>query len=63
MSETALETILGILFIILSIGILIRLKTFSKSKYYRYLFIATAILLMGFGIYLGYTGLFGSLGK
>lgn len=54
MSETALETILGIVFIILSLALFIRLHTLSKSKYFRYLFIAIGILLMGFGAYLIY---------
>ncbi|PHR12316.1 MULTISPECIES: hypothetical protein [Aequorivita] len=47
-----LEILLGIIFSILGLAILIRLKKLSKSKYYRYLFLAGAILLIGFGIYL-----------
>ncbi len=47
-----LEILLGIIFAILGLAILIRLKKLSKSKYYRYLFLAVAILLIGFGIYL-----------
>ncbi len=47
-----LEILLGIIFVILGMAILIRLKKLSKSKYYRYLFLAASILLIGFGIYL-----------
>jgi len=52
MSIEALKVIVGIIFAILGLTILIRLKKLSKSKYYRYLFLVTAILLIGFGIYL-----------
>ncbi|MDX1783586.1 MULTISPECIES: hypothetical protein [Aequorivita] len=52
MSIEALKVIVGIIFAILGLAILIRLKKLSKSKYYRYLFLVTAILLIGFGIYL-----------
>lgn len=52
MSIGALKVIVGIIFAILGLTILIRLKKLSKSKYYRYLFLVTAILLIGFGIYL-----------
>ena len=55
MSMEALKVIVGIIFAILGIAILIRLKKLSKSRYYRYLFLATAILLIGFGIYLSTT--------
>jgi threonine/homoserine/homoserine lactone efflux protein len=52
MSIEALKVIVGIIFAILGLAILIRLKKLSKSKYYRYLFLVTPILLIGFGIYL-----------
>ncbi len=47
-----LEILLGVIFSILGLAILIRLKKLSKSKYYRYLFLAGAILLIAFGVYL-----------
>ncbi|MBT0609174.1 hypothetical protein [Aequorivita echinoideorum] len=45
-----LEVLLGIIFVILGLAILIRLKKLSKSRYYRWVFLAGAILLIGFGI-------------
>ncbi len=47
-----LEVLLGIIFSILGLAILIRLKKLSKSRYYRYLFLVVAVLLIAFGIYL-----------
>ena len=47
-----LEILLGIIFSILGLAILIRLKKLSKSRYYRYLFLVVAVLLIAFGIYL-----------
>jgi len=58
MSQEALEAILGIVFIVLALAIFIRLKKLSKSKYYRYIFIATGILLFSFGIYLVVLGIY-----
>lgn len=58
MSIEALKVIVGIIFAILGLTILIRLKKLSKSKYYRYLFLVTAILLIGFGIYLATNSLY-----
>jgi len=52
MSEQALEVILGLIFIVLGILLLWRHRAFTKSSYYRYLFIAIAILFLGFGAYL-----------
>lgn len=58
MSETALEVILGIVFLILGFALLIRLKKLSKSKYYRLVIAAAGVLLVGFGIYLAYSGIY-----
>lgn len=58
MSIEALKVIVGIIFAILGLAILIRLKKLSKSKYYRYLFLVTAILLIDFGIYLATNSLY-----
>lgn len=52
MSIEALKVMVGIIFIILGITIFVRYKKLSKSRYFRYLFLAVALLLVGFGIYL-----------
>lgn len=51
MSEQNFEVILGSIFIVLGILLLWRQRVFTKSSYYRYLFIAVALLLLGFGAY------------
>ncbi len=53
-----LEILLGIIFSILGLAILIRLKKLSKSRYYRYLFLIVAVLLIAFGIYLATRSLY-----
>ncbi len=55
MSIEALKVIVGIVFVMLGLAILLRLKKLSKSKYFRYLFLIVSILLIGFGIYLATT--------
>lgn len=52
MSEEALQIILGIVFAILGLAILLRLKKLTKSKYFKILFAFVAFLLIGFGAYL-----------
>ncbi|OAB81468.1 hypothetical protein [Cochleicola gelatinilyticus] len=52
MSEEALQIILGIVFAILGLAILFRLKKLTTSKYFKILFAFVALLLIGFGVYL-----------
>ncbi|QNJ98412.1 hypothetical protein [Constantimarinum furrinae] len=58
MSAVALEVILGFVFGILGMGLLMRYKKLTRSNYYRILFIVTALILIFFGVYLGYIGIF-----
>lgn len=58
MSEPALQAILGIVFAILGIALIVKTKTLTKSRYYKYLFIIVGILMVGFAIYLALEGVY-----
>lgn len=53
MSEV-LGIIVGVIFAILGLAILTRLNKLTTHKYFRYLFIVIAILLLGFAVYLAW---------
>ena len=53
MSEV-LGIAVGVVFAILGIGILTRLNKLTTHKYFRYLFIVIAILLLGFAVYMAW---------
>jgi len=57
MGEGTLIVILGIVFAILGLAIITRLKKLTSHKYYRLLILVVAILLICFGIYLGIRGI------
>ncbi len=57
MGEGTLIVILGVVFSILGLAILIRLKKLTSHKYYQYLFVAAAILFICFGVYLSLRGI------
>lgn len=53
MSEV-LGIVVGVVFAILGVAILTRLNKLTTHKYFRYLFIVIAILLLGFAVYLAW---------
>ncbi|PVW14619.1 hypothetical protein DDV96_08815 [Marixanthomonas spongiae] len=57
MGEQTLIVILGIVFAILGLAIITRLKKLTSHKYYRILIFIIAILLVCFGVYLGIRGI------
>jgi len=48
----------GMIFVGLGIMLLMRYKKLSSRKYFRFLFIVIAIMLLGFGIYFGISGFY-----
>ncbi len=54
MNNEVLGTVLGIIFIVLGLAILVRYKKLSSHKYFQLLFIIIAIMLLGFGVYMGW---------
>ncbi|SRX55690.1 hypothetical protein AEQU1_02714 [Aequorivita sp. CIP111184] len=54
MNNEVLGTFLGIIFIVLGLAILVRYKKLSSHKYFQLLFIIIAIMLLGFGVYMGW---------
>ncbi len=56
--EEVLGMVVGMIFVVLGIILLLRFKTLSSHHYFRLLFIVVAIILIGFGIYLGISGFY-----
>ncbi|MCB0465519.1 MAG: hypothetical protein KDC78_07575 [Aequorivita sp.] len=54
MSIEALGTVVGLIFIVLGFAILVRFKKLTSHKYFQILFIIIAIMLLGFGVYMGW---------
>ncbi len=54
MNNEVLGTFLGIIFIVLGLAILMRYKKLTSHKYFQLLFIIIAIMLLGFGVYMGW---------
>ena len=50
MSEV-LGIVVGVVFAILGLAILTRLNKLTSHKYFRYLFIIIAVILLGFAVY------------
>lgn len=53
MSEV-LGIVVGVVFAVLGIAILTRLNKLTSHKYFRYLFIVIAIMLLGFAVYMAW---------
>ena len=53
MSEV-LGIVVGLVFAILGLAILTRLNKLTTHKYFRYLFIVIAILLLGFAVFMAW---------
>ena len=53
MSEV-LGIVVGVVFAILGLAILTRLNKLTTHKYFRYLFIVIAILLLGFAVFMAW---------
>ncbi|QAA83113.1 hypothetical protein EI546_15970 [Aequorivita sp. H23M31] len=56
--ESALGIIVGIIFIVLGLTLLTRYKTLTSHNYFRVLIFFVALLLLGFGIYMGIAGFY-----
>ena len=54
MNNEVLGTVLGVIFIVLGLAILVRYKKLTSHKYFQLLFVIIAIMLLGFGVYLGW---------
>lgn len=54
MNNEVLGTVLGIIFIVLGLAILVRYKKLTSHKYYQILFVVISLMLIGFGIYMGW---------
>lgn len=54
MNNEVLGIFLGIIFVILGLAILVRYKKLTSHKYFQLLFIIIAIMLLGFGVYMGW---------
>jgi Ca2+/Na+ antiporter len=54
MNNEVLGTAVGILFIILGLALLTRYKKLSTHKYFRLLIIIIAIILLCFGVFMGW---------
>ncbi|MEM0518820.1 MULTISPECIES: hypothetical protein [Aequorivita] len=54
MNNEVLGTAVGVLFIVLGLALLIRYKKLSSHKYFRLLIVIISIILIGFGIFMGW---------
>lgn len=54
MNNEVLGTVLGIIFIVLGLAILVRYKKLTSHKYYQILFVIIALMLLSFGVYIGW---------
>ncbi len=54
MNNGVLGTVLGIIFIILGLAILVRYKKLTSHKYFQILIVTIAIMLLCFGLYMGW---------
>ncbi|XOL42665.1 hypothetical protein KCTC32420_03062 [Aequorivita nionensis] len=54
MNNQVLGTVLGIIFVVLGLALLTRYKTLSTHKYFRVLIVFVSILLICFGIFMGW---------
>ncbi|MEH6765022.1 hypothetical protein [Aequorivita antarctica] len=57
MNNEVLGTVLGIIFIVLGLAILVRYKKLTSHKYFQILFVVIALMLIGFGIYTGWSSI------
>lgn len=58
MIQENLGILVGIIFAVLGLAILVRLKKLTSHKYFRWLFIVVAIMLLAFGVYMAITGFY-----
>ncbi len=54
MNNEVLGTVVGVIFVILGLAILTRYKKLTSHKYFRILIVFIAILLLCFGVFMGW---------
>lgn len=57
MNSAVLSVAVGIIFIVLGIGAIFGKQKFGEHRYFKFLAIAIAIILIAFGIYFGWRGI------
>lgn len=56
--EEVLAIVVGIIFAVLGMALILRYKKLSSHKYFRILIVFVAIMLIGFGVYMGISGFY-----